>query len=121
LSAFKDRDMANLPDVIGGVIGDLLSALGAPLTNTAGATAASLLSDYQSRKAAEALGILKEIVRGDRPLADGIVRDHLFAIWLRYQHAAVTGVAHAKLRIMARVLDGQLEVGLLSPLSSQAS
>jgi hypothetical protein len=48
-------------------------------------------------------------------VTDAALQDQLFAVWLRFRHAARTGVAREKLRIMARMLNGQLETKQLSP------
>jgi hypothetical protein len=81
----------------------------------AGGTIEHALSAYQARKEEEARQMLmKEVVAGEKTVVDAAVQDQLFAIWLRFRHAALTGVAREKLRIMARILNGQLEAEQLS-------
>jgi hypothetical protein len=74
------------------------------------AAVAAGLADFEKRKEGELRKLLlEELQAGEKTVVDVALQDHLFAIWLRVRHAALTGVAREKLRIMARVLNGQLQ------------
>jgi hypothetical protein len=74
------------------------------------------LRAYEARQDEEARVILmKELVAGEKTVVDAALQDQLFAAWLRFRHAARTGVAREKLRMMACILNGQLETKQLSP------
>jgi hypothetical protein len=80
-----------------------------------GSTVRKGLQDFVARQEEELRKLLLEEVKvGEKTIVDVAMQDQLFAIWLRMRHAFVTGVARAKLRIMARVLNGQLENNCLS-------
>jgi hypothetical protein len=101
-----ERMVEGVASFVGALIADVI----------AGGAIERGLSAYETRKDEEARAIwMKEVVTGEKTLVDAALQDQLFAVWLRFRHATRTGVAREKLRIMARMLNGQLEATELSP------
>ena len=104
-----------VPNALGALVRDVLSAFGVPGGSTLTNAATAAIRDYKSPKEQELRKLLlEELEAGEKSIADVAMQDQLFGIWLRLRHACITGVAREKLRIMARVLSGQLQDNRLS-------
>jgi hypothetical protein len=101
---------SKVPEIIVGAVRDLLSWKGVP-----GGTLSAALREFEQRREEELRKLLfQELKAGEKTVTDVMMQDQLFAIWVRLRHAAITGVARQKLRLMARYLNGQLENDRLS-------
>jgi hypothetical protein len=102
---------SKVPESVAAVARDALAFFRVP----GGSTLTAALREYEARREEELRTLLlQELEAGEKTIADVLVQDQLFAIWMRIRHAAMTGVAREKLRLMARYLNGQLERDRLS-------
>jgi hypothetical protein len=97
------------PILASALIADSISALGIPGGALAGASFQIVLERIQTKRLDVARSILlSEIRRGDRFLSDPEIEEWVY-IYYRYFRAAHEGAAHRNLRLMARVIAGQIE------------
>ncbi len=102
-----------LPAVFGAVLGDILAACQLPGGNLAGMTAEALLRHFLKDRLEAAHAILiAEVRRGSRDITDPEIEEAV-SIAYRYIRAAREGTARRNLRLMARVIAGQMEFGAL--------
>jgi len=98
------------PATVGAVIGDVLNAYLVPGSSTAGTLIGSALERTISKRAETARDIIiQEIAEGRRLKNDTDEIDEFVAILYRYLRAAQEGTARLNLRLMARVINSQLE------------
>ena len=104
-----DETTTYVPALIGASFSDVLTGTGFAAAGVAGVLGTALVDGWLSRCRERARKILiEEISSGNRPIVDAAELDAFVAITLRYDRAATEGSAHWKLRLMARVLDGQI-------------
>lgn len=99
-----------LPDLVGSGFADIASALTFGASNLFGTSVAKVIERMMRRRAEEARSIfLEELGQGLRPPRDPGEIDEFVAILYRYLSKAQEGAARLNLRLMARVVRGQLE------------
>lgn len=105
----NDDVFSTVPALVGATIADLLTGAHFTAASLAGAGIGVGLDRFliHSRERARQI-LLEEIRTGDRPIYDAEEADAFVAVMLRYDRAAIEGRAHWKLRLMARIVDGQL-------------
>lgn len=99
----------HLPALLSAIVGDAFGAGGWLMGNLAGAGFAAVAHGLlqQRMKRAHDL-LLVEMRRGERTLDDPEM-DQIVAVLLRYGRAAQEGTARLNLRLMAKVIAGQVE------------
>lgn len=103
-----------LPAAVGAVVSDLFSACGVPGASTVGMMLSSRAEAVMSRRRDAAREILLEELRKGQTFVDQAASiDEWVAVWLRYSRAAQEGAARLNLRLMAKVIAGQAQTGLL--------
>lgn len=99
----------NLPTLLSALVGDVFGAKGWLWGNVAGAGFAFAAERLLRRRTEQARDILlDELRRGEKPLTVPEV-DEAVAVLLRYGRAAQEGAARLNLRLLAKVITGQMQ------------
>ncbi|MCB9948195.1 MAG: hypothetical protein H6842_10250 [Rhodospirillaceae bacterium] len=108
--------MANsiVPQAIGSLVTDILAALGVPGANTGGLVVGQAIDRLFSRRREMACEILlDELRQGAKTIHDVAEVEETVAITYRYLRAAHEGAARLNLRLMAKIIAGQAQLGNL--------
>jgi hypothetical protein len=101
---------SSFPSLVGSTFADIASAMTFGASNLAGTSIAEAIERMMRGRAEEARSIfLEELGQGLRPPRDPGEVDEFVAILYRYLSKAREGAARLNLRLMARVVRGQLE------------
>ena len=100
--------MSDIPNLIGALFTDALTAVSSPIASASGAVLGSALSAVMERRKDAAREILLEEIRhgGASPTSDDI--DESVSILYRYWRAAQEGAGRVNLRLLASVYAGQV-------------
>jgi len=106
----EDKLPDQLPESLSAIGSELLTALGLPGGSVLGVALSSL---FRKRLEQAREILLEELRRGDKKLTDVGEVEEAAAIIYRYGRAAQEGAARLNLRLMAKVIAGQAQIGNL--------
>jgi hypothetical protein len=104
--------MTDLPAIVGAAMSDVLSVLQIGGTSVSGSIAQGAVAAYLRRRAKDAQDILLEELRHARiDSLDFAGQDELGGTLFRYFNAIRDNAARVNLRLMAKVMAGQAQLG----------